>query len=290
MGLLGQACASASELAAQLRAIAAMRSAVVDHDGVSPRHATSISTSRGASVAASAWVSASRNSLGALDAHALHALPRRERDEVEVGQVGAGHRRARRIAEHRREVLQRGITPVLQDHERDRQLELRRAPQRLDRVHRRAVTDQRNHTRARLGQRHADGGGQPPAEAAAVHRVEGFGAQDRQVRLHHRPRTRRFLDDDAVGRAQVGQCLQCERDRHALALFRRCGAGDRLARRRQRAWLRRGPCEQILQTEANAADHRQPLRCPGRGGRVVDQLHQRRAVGHMRARALRRGT
>src|SRR3546814_7487506 len=50
----------------------------------------------------------------------------------------------------------------------------RSRPERLDRVHGRAVPDQADHLAVRLGQRHAHGRRHAVSQAAAAHRVERF--------------------------------------------------------------------------------------------------------------------
>ena len=101
--------------------------------------------------------------------------------------------------------------------------------------------------------------------------------------LHHAARGGRFFDDDAGRVAQRVQHLQHVRHRQAFAgRWRRCGrTGFTCRRQRPGAWRR--PGQQIEQAQADAAQHRQPLRRPGRNLRILDQLHQRRTGRHMRA-------
>src|SRR6516165_3049726 len=74
----------------------------------------------------------------AADAHGLNALRTRQRTEIQVRQT-----RSRRIryTEVRRELVEGAIATVVDDHEGNGQCELCGAPQSLDRVHRRAITE-----------------------------------------------------------------------------------------------------------------------------------------------------
>ena len=100
-------------------------------------------------------------------------MPRAMATKSRPREVGAFELRAGVEAEGRRELLQRRVAPVVEDDEGHRQLQLRRRPQRLDRVHRRAVADEaRSPAPPGRAERDADRRRQAEAEAAAGHGVE----------------------------------------------------------------------------------------------------------------------
>ena len=183
-----------------------------------------------------------------------------------------------------RELLQRCVAPVLQDDEGDGQLQLRRAPQRLDGVHRGAVANQPDDLAIGLGHRHPHGGGQPVAQAAAAHGVEGFALQDGQVGMHGGARAGGFLHHDGGGIAHLGQGLHHIGHAHQDAGLRGLDARPRGAGRGQGAHCRRGARQQVLHAQAHAAHGRGAFGCPGGRARVVDQLHQLRPGRHMGAK------
>ena len=79
-------------------------------------------------------------------AHGVAAHAFGDLDEIDAGQIEAGH-----VAHlhHLAERAHRAVAGIVDHHHRQRQLALRRGPQRLDRIHRRAVADQANGPRRR---------------------------------------------------------------------------------------------------------------------------------------------
>src|SRR3954447_4577094 len=89
--------------------------------------------------------------------------------EIDAGQFEAWHvAHLHYLAER----THRAIAGVVNDDHRERQVAPGRGPQRLDRIHRRAVADQADGAHARTSQRDADGGRKAVAEAAARHGVK----------------------------------------------------------------------------------------------------------------------
>src|SRR3989344_5927527 len=121
---------------------------------------------------------------GVAHTHSLAALATGEREEVEIRQVGAFELVAFVEAEGGGKLLQRRVAAVLEDDEGDGQLQLRRTPQGLDGVHRRAVAQQADHLLVGFGQRNAYGGRHALAQAAAALGVEGFALHNGQEGVH----------------------------------------------------------------------------------------------------------
>src|SRR4029450_1061572 len=105
-------------------------------------------------------------------------------------------------AEAPAEADQRLVAAIVDDDEADREAELRRRPQALDRVHRRAVPQPSDDLPAPPAAARAHRRRQPMAETAAGAGVEGVALEDRQKVVHCPPRRRRLLDDDAAPRPQ----------------------------------------------------------------------------------------
>ena len=97
------------------------------------------------------------------------------------------------------ELVHDGVAPVAHDDEDDARAVARRAPERLDRVRRRAVAEQREHGPA--GQRHAqaDGAGEAEAERAVGHCDEAERRTRRDAGEDLGPVRRRLLDEDRIG-------------------------------------------------------------------------------------------
>ncbi len=243
--------------------------------------ATTISTSAGADERSAAPARRAAPPARSTRTASATPMPRARATKSRPLQVGAFQPGAGGEAEGRRELLQRRVAPVVEDDEGHRQLQLHRAPQRLDRVHRRAVADQRDHARRGPRQGDADGRRQAEAEAAAGHRVEGSALQHRQVAVHHRARARRLFDDDVIGIAHLGQGLQRIGDRHR---HRRLGPRPR---RRDPAGTGRsrgaGRCSSVLHRVAQVAHGGGADRRPGGGLGVVGDLAERGAGRHVRA-------
>src|SRR5215470_15417167 len=102
-----------------------------------------------------------------LDAQAARQIDeaqvRRDQVHVRVAAVGLG---AEPLPVRVHVVLQDPVLAVVQDHEHHRELVMRRRPERLDGVHRRAVAGQRDHRAIRAGQLHSQRSGQGLADAA----------------------------------------------------------------------------------------------------------------------------
>src|SRR5690606_15831007 len=112
-------------------------------------------------------------------------------DEIDPREIAPGHVVHPELG---RETRQRGVGGVVEDHEADVRLLLTRREQALDRVHRRAVAENRDDF-VGLGAGDADRGRQRIAEPAAGAGVEPALAHDRQRVVLGAARGRRFLDD-----------------------------------------------------------------------------------------------
>ena len=162
---------------------------------------------------------------GLADPHRIAAHSFRDLHKIDAGQIEAGH-----VAHlhHLAERAHRAVAGIVDHHHRQRQLALRGGPQRLDRIHRRAVADQADRPDLRTAERHADRRRQPVAEAAAGHGDKTVLAAHRKKLVHQRAMRRRFLDQRGVFRHQRRERVHQEIDRNRIGGFRR---------RRQRAAL-----------------------------------------------------
>ncbi len=154
--------------------------------------ATGTWMTRGPSPAAIDARSASVSSSRPLTSCGGEAVAARHRGDVETGQVQPG--RAADLLEHG-EPLEDHVLVVAQDEEGDRRLVGQRAPQRGDPVLSRALAQHAHHRPRRLGQLHADGRGDPEAQAAAGAEVVAAGRRDAQP-VAQRQRARRRLQHD----------------------------------------------------------------------------------------------
>src|SRR5450830_216990 len=131
----------------------------------------------------------------------------RQSDKIDRRQFRTLHHVRRTETKHRRKILQRCIAAAVENHEGDRQLHLRRAPQLLDRIHARAVAEDTDDASVWLSQRHTQRRRHTVAQPAAIHRKKSLALRDRQIVLHHRARTRCFFYDDVGRLAQLCQRL-----------------------------------------------------------------------------------
>src|SRR5262245_21770550 len=128
----------------------------------------------------------------------------RQRHKVECGQLGSD---GPREAELRTKVFQSLIPTISDDDERDRESELTRGPEALDRIHARSVAQKTDHVLVGLSVRHAYCSRQTMPDAGATARVEAIASIDWQMRLHRASTAWCLFNDDAIGRAQICKCL-----------------------------------------------------------------------------------
>ena len=103
-------------------------------------------------------------------------------------------------------LLEDAIAAVVGDHVGDRQLLVGGAPQRLDRVHGAAVAGVAQDRARRLGQRHADGGRQAPADAAGGKAVEAVAVAIGDEIVDVAPGGQAFVDDHRSGVSALEIC------------------------------------------------------------------------------------
>src|SRR5882724_9865152 len=114
-------------------------------------------------------------------ANCLYSLCLGKRAKVEVRQAAAHDLLKSEMAG---EFVEGFIGPVLDDDERNRKIEVRRSGQTLNRIHGRAITQDRNDLFARPAQRDADRRGQTMAEATACACVKGISVNYWQIVVH----------------------------------------------------------------------------------------------------------
>ena len=102
------------------------------------------------------------------------------------------------------EAVHHGVPAVREDHEQRPGAVVRRAPERLDRVERRAVADEGDHRTVRA--RHPDAGRRRKREAEAPHGGAEHAERLPRRQAHEQLRTvgRRLLEDDRVVREPIG--------------------------------------------------------------------------------------
>ena len=102
-----------------------------------------------------------------------------------------------------RALLQDAVRAVVEDHVDDGEVFARRRPQRLVRVHRAAVADQRDDRPIRQSELHADRGREAPADAATADAEEALGVGALEERADAVRGRDRFVDDDRVVRRRL---------------------------------------------------------------------------------------
>src|SRR3569832_1006483 len=116
-----------------------------------------------------------------VNAGGLAPLPARERTEIDVGQ-----RRTDGSVESEvmSELNQRLVAPIVHNHKRNGQAQLRRGPQTLDRVKTRSVTQQSDHLPARGPQGNANGRRQTMSQSATRAGIERVPLEYGQIIMH----------------------------------------------------------------------------------------------------------
>jgi hypothetical protein len=160
---------------------------------------------------------------------------------------------------------------------------LHRGPERLARIHRRAVAHHADRTLAGA-ERHADRSGQAPAKATAGHGKIAPRPVDRQITLNRGAVRRRFLDEDRI--VWTGLCKGLDR-----VVDRNRGGPLNLGGRLARGALRRGldvfrqKLQQCLHRQVHGTQEAGRARGMCRFGRILGDLVDRHPRGKKRCLA-----